>query len=203
MSTSFYAFGRRSPEFGEDPKKTRRLGAYLAFIDESGFLLIPTVRRTWAPRGKTPLLHHSYRRDRISTISALTISPRRGRLGLYVQFHRKNITGVEVLGFLRGLRRRLRGPIVVIWDGGSIHYRKLVQEYVRQCSGRLHVHRFPAYAPELNPAEYVWANAKRHLSNATPQDIDRLAVRVQRAMRRIARSQRLLQGCLRKSDLSF
>jgi transposase len=179
------------------------MGAYLAFVDESGFLLIPTVRRTWAPKGKTPLLHHSYRRDRISTISALTVSPRRARLGLYVQFHRKNITGVEVLGFLRGLRRHLRGPIVLVWDGGSIHYRKLVQDYVSQCSGRLQVHRFPGYAPELNPTEYVWTNAKRHLSNGTPKHIDQLAVRVQAAIRRIARSQRLLQGCLRKSTLSF
>lgn len=184
-------------------KKTRRMGAYLVFVDESGFLLIPTVRRTWAPRGKTPLLHHSYRRDRISTISALTVSPRRARLGLYVQFHRKNITGVDVVEFLRGLRRQLHGPIVLVWDGGSIHYRKLVQDYVRHCSGRLHVHRFPGYAPELNPTEYVWTNAKRYLSNGTPQDIDRLGVRVRAAIRRIARSQQLLQGCLRKSTLSF
>jgi len=184
-------------------KKTRRLGAYLAFVDESGFLLIPTVRRTWAPKGKTPLLHHSYRRDRISTISALTVSPRRARLGLYVQFHRKNITGVEVVGFLRGLQRHIPGPIVLLWDGGSIHRRRLVQDHVRRCSARLHVHRFPGYAPELNPTEYVWTNAKRHLSNGTPEDIDQLARRVQAALRRIARSQQLLRGCLRKSTLSF
>ncbi len=51
-------------------KKVQRLKAHLAFLDESGFLLIPTVRRTWAPRGQTPLLYHSYRRDRISTTAA-------------------------------------------------------------------------------------------------------------------------------------
>jgi hypothetical protein len=52
--------------------KTRRLGVYLDIMDESGFRLVPTVRRTWAPRGKTPLLYHSYRRDRISAVSGLT-----------------------------------------------------------------------------------------------------------------------------------
>ena len=57
-----------------DQEKTRRLGAYLASIDESGFLLIPTVRRTWAPRAKTPLLSHSYRRDRISTIRGIHLT---------------------------------------------------------------------------------------------------------------------------------
>jgi len=37
-------------------KNASRLGAHLVFVDESGFLLIPSVRRTWAPTGKTPLL---------------------------------------------------------------------------------------------------------------------------------------------------
>jgi transposase len=186
-----------------DQKKTRQLGAYLAFVDESGFLLIPTVRRTWAPRGQTPLLHHSYRRDRISTISALTVSPRRTKLGVYVRFHPKNITGVEVVEFLRGLLQHLPGRVVLIWDGGSIHYRCLVQDYVRRRRSRLHVYRFPAYAPELNPCEYVWTNSKRSLSNGTPEDIDKLAVRVRKAIRRVARSQQLLRGCLRRSALSF
>ena len=187
----------------DDQKKTRRLGAYLAFVDESGFLLIPTVRRTWAPRGKTPLLYHSYRRDRISTIAALTVSPSRRRLGVYVQFHRKNITGVEVISFLRGLLRHLLRPVVMIWDGGSIHTRRMVQEYVRRRSARLHVYRFPTYAPELNPAEQVWTNGKRSLSNGTPKDDDELAGRVRSAIRKVARSQRLLRGCIHKSGLFF
>jgi transposase len=186
-----------------DQKKTLRLGAYLAFVDESGFLLIPTVRRTWAPRGKTPLLYHSYRRDRISTIAALTVSPRRARLGVYVQFHPKNITGVEVIAFLRGLLRHLPGAVVLIWDGGSIHYRRLVQDYIRRRCARLHVFRFPSYAPELNPAEHVWTNSKRSLSNGTPEDADQLALRVRKAIRKVARSQQLLTGCLHKSTLFF
>jgi len=186
-----------------DQKKTRRLGAYLAFVDESGFLLIPTVRRTWAPRGKTPLLYHSYRRDRISTIAALTASPRRARLGVYVQFHSTNISGVEVVAFLHGLLRHLPGSVAVIWDGGPIHYRHLVQDYVRRRRARLHVYRFPAYAPELNPAEQIWTNGKRYMSNGTPGDIDELAGQVRLAIRRVARSQRLLRACVEKSGLSF
>jgi transposase len=185
----------------ENQKKTRRLGAYLAFVDESGFLLIPTVRRTWAPRGKTPVLRHSYRRDRISTISAVTVSPCQSKLGLYVRFHRKNITGVEVVEFLRALQRHLHKPIVLLWDGGPIHYRKLVQNYL--ATSRYHVYKFPAYAPELNPDEYVWTQSKRHLANATPRDVEELDKQVRKAIGRIARSPRLLRACLKGSDLSF
>jgi len=186
-----------------DQKKTRRLGAYLAFVDESGFLLIPTVRRTWAPRGKTPLLHHSYRRDRISAISALTVSPGGGRLGLYVGFHRQNITGVEILTFLRHLRRHLHRPIVLLWDGGSIHRRRIVTEYLAKSRSRFHVYRFPAYAPELNPAEYVWTQSKRYMANGTPKDIDELSEDLRRALGRVGSSQRLLKACLQMSTLSF
>lgn len=113
-------------------KKARRLGAHLVFLDESGFLLIPNVRKTWAPVGQTPILRHSYKRDRISAISAVTVSPSRKRLGLYFRFHTTNITGVEVIGFLRHLLRHLRGPIVLLWDGGTIHKRVIVKEFLRQ-----------------------------------------------------------------------
>ena len=54
------------------PKKARNEKAPLVFIDESGFFLNPLVRRTWAPRGKTPLLRRFGRhRDKVSTVAAL------------------------------------------------------------------------------------------------------------------------------------
>jgi hypothetical protein len=55
------------------------------------------VRKTWAPVGDTPIFKHSYSRERISAISAVTVSPSRKRLGLYFRFHSTNITGVEVI----------------------------------------------------------------------------------------------------------
>src|SRR5207249_8121652 len=108
------ATGRRSRTgsaiAGPRLKKARRLKAYLVFLDESGFLLLPTVRRTWAPRGETPLLRHRYRRDKVSAISAVTVSPRRHRCGLYAHSPCDNITQGEVALFLQLLLRHLAGP---------------------------------------------------------------------------------------------
>jgi transposase len=148
-------------------------------------------------------LRHSYRRDRISAISALTVSPCRGRTGLYVRFHRKNITGVEVVQFLRYLQRHLRRPIVLLWDGGPIHQRQMVKDYLAGSCARFHVYRFPAYAPELNPDEYVWTQTKRHLTNATPQDVDELSKGLRMAIRKLGSSQQLLKACLSMSSLFF
>ncbi|MFH1741892.1 MAG: transposase [bacterium] len=63
-----------------DKKNATRLGAHIVFVDESGFLLIPTVRKTWAPRGQTPIHRHRYRHDKISAISGISVSPNRKRL---------------------------------------------------------------------------------------------------------------------------
>ncbi|GAB4299086.1 MAG: hypothetical protein Kow0090_14560 [Myxococcota bacterium] len=97
------------------------MGAHIVFIDESGFLLIPSVRKTWAPRGKTPVIRHRYRRGRISVICGLSVSPKKKRLGFYFQLLDKNITAETVEGFLRRLLTHLGGHVIVIWDNARIH----------------------------------------------------------------------------------
>lgn len=176
------------------------MGAHLVFVDESGFLLIPSVRRTWAPRGQTPLLRHRQRRDRISVISGLSVSPRRRRVGLYFLLAPKNIQHPEVCTFLRDLLRHLRGPVIVIWDNGSIHggdaIRALQARYPR-----LHLYRFPGYAPELNPDEGVWQLAKRALANGRPDSQRELFRHLRSHLTRLQRSPSLLRGCVRGSGL--
>lgn len=67
-----------------DKKNAERLGAHIVFADESGFVLIPTVVKTWAPQGETPIHQHRQgRRDKISVISGISVSPKQRRLGLY------------------------------------------------------------------------------------------------------------------------
>jgi transposase len=181
-------------------KKATRLGAHLVFVDESGFLLIPSVRRTWAPRGQTPLLRHRQRRERISVISGLSVSPRRRRCGLYFLLSPKNIQHPEVCAFLRDLLRHLRGPVIVIWDNGTIHGGEAIRA-LQVRYPRLHLYRFPGYAPELNPDEGVWQLAKRALANGRPDSQRELFRHLRSHLSRLRRSPALLRGCVRGSDL--
>jgi transposase len=162
-----------APSLASHKKKARRLKAHLVFLDESGFLLIPNVRRTWAPRGETPVIHHRYRRDKVSAISAVSVSPQRQRLGLYMHFYQDNLTNSEVAIFLRDLLRHLRGPVVLLWDSGSIHKGDEVKQ-VLQDHLRLHCEPFPGYAPELNPDEWVWRHLKHELGNGRPDNLEEL-----------------------------
>jgi len=172
------------------------------FLDESGFLLIPNVRKTWAPVGCTPRVRHSYTRDKRSAISAVSVSPQRTRLGLYMHVHADNITGAEVVVFLRHLLRHLRGPVALLWDGGSIHKRDDVKVFLGR-NPRLHVHRFPPYAPELNPDEFVWTKLKHDLANGAPEHIRQLEAHLRRSFRRVHGSQQLLWSCILASDLPW
>jgi len=177
-------------------KNAARLGAHLVFIDESGFLLSPSVRRTWAPRGQTPILHHWQRHDRVSVISALTLSPRRHRCGLYVRCHPdENLHAADVCTFLRALLTHLRGPVIVLWDRIKIHRGPLIRALLERFP-RLRLESFPAYAPELNPDEHVWQLAKATLANGRPDDLRVLTRDVRTTLRRISASQRHLRACI-------
>jgi|SRR5262245_14005634 len=166
------------------PRIVRRAqdrNAHLVFLDESGFQLTPTVRRTWAPRGQQPVLDGWDRRDKISAISSLTISPKRQRPNLYFELLPDNaaVRAGHVVDYLRQLKAQLGGPFTVLWDGSRVHSKaRLVQEYLA-AHPEIEAATLPAYAPELNPDELVWAWSKYgRLSNLAAADLAALRERI-------------------------
>src|ERR1041385_2765241 len=104
-------------EFPRIVEQAQQRGASLVFLDESCYRLTPTVRRTLAPRGQTPILPCSEKRDKISAISAITLSPKQLRPGLFFELlpDKQNFHGEEVVAFLKQLKRHL-GRFTVVWD---------------------------------------------------------------------------------------
>jgi transposase len=184
-------------------KNATRLGAHVVFADESGFLLIPNVVRSWAPQGQTPIHRHRQgRRDKISVISGISVSPRRHRLGLYYLLFYDNIGQEEVCTFIRELLRCLRGPIIVLLDNSSTHKGAPLEQLLGQ-HRRLRIEHFPSYAPELNPDEGVWSLAKRELANSCPNDVDELMDYILGSIEGIRHSAKKLHGCIAQSELAF
>jgi len=148
--------------------------ARIALLDESGFLLSPTVRRTLAPRGQTPILDCSDRHDRLSVISAITLSPRALRVGLHFMLLSKdeNFHGEEVVLFLRQLKGEVGGAWTVVWDRSNIHSKsRVVRDWLAK-HPEVVVEDFPAHAPKTNPDEEVWSWTKYgKLSNLAPADV--------------------------------
>jgi putative transposase len=141
-----------------DKKKVRRQKAHLVLIDETGLFLNPLVRRSWAVRGKTPVIGgDGGHRKKVSVIGAVSVSPGARRVGLYFSTLPDGFfTAEAVVPFLRDLLKHLRGKVVVVWDGGSNHKGPLIRAFRRR-NKRLTRERLPAYAPDLNPVEVVWS----------------------------------------------
>jgi transposase len=162
-------------------QEARDRGAYLLWLDESCFQLTPTVRRTLAPRGQTPILTCWDKRDKISAISAITLTPRRHLPGLVFQLlpDKQNFHGAEVVAFLESVRRRLR-RFTVVWDRNGIHSRsKVVRAYLAK-HPEIVAEDFPGYAPELNPDELVWCWTKYgRLSNYAAPNLRELREQVE------------------------
>jgi transposase len=134
-------------------------------------MLQPVVRRTWAPRGQTPVQYSWDRRDRLSAISAITVSPQRQRLGLYFDLQDRNIVADDVERFVAALLRCLRHRIILVLDRWQVH-RSAARRLFKRFPGRVWVEWLPAYAPELNPDEQVWRHTKyADLANFLPADV--------------------------------
>jgi hypothetical protein len=92
-------------------------------MDESGLLMAPLVRRSWAPKGHPPVIRQKGGfREKVSVAGALWLPPSRDRLGLaYQTMVNGYFTNVEVAEFIGCAVEGLPGPVIAIWDGGSMH----------------------------------------------------------------------------------
>jgi transposase len=178
-------------------------GAYISFVDEAGFMLGPTVRRTFAPRGKTPVHRVSNPHGRISAIGAIMMSPARDRLDLLYGLLADNLNyqGRTVAQFVRTLRTRIAGPLTILWDRIPIHECEAVEEYLAEHKDVV-MEPFPPHAPELNPADGIWRYIKYdRLANFGPMDLGVLRETITTELKRLARRATLLQSFVRFTKL--
>jgi transposase len=141
-------------------------------------------RRTWAPRGQPPVQRAWDRYDRLSVISAITLSPTRRRLGLPFQIHDDNIRTAEAVAFVKQLRRQLGRPLIVVWDRWPVH-RSAAKRLTTSHPRSIEFEWLPAYAPELNPVESRWSHTKYgQLANFVPNDASQLKRSVRLALKK-------------------
>lgn len=184
-------------------KKNLGLKGTVVFIDETGFSERPPLRRTWGPRGKTPVVAvrgRSWRR--VSAIGGLAYRLDGSEARVFVCMHDDTIRTAEVRRFVSHLHRYLEGPVLLIWDGLNAHRSKAVRDCIAEY--RWDAERLPAYAPELNPVEALWSWTKSGaLANRGREDLAVLMDAVRRATRRVRRLPSVLGGMLAKAGLSL
>ena len=154
--------------------------------------------RTYAPVGQTPILRGWCTRDHLSAISAMSPEGK-----LYFHCQDRAINSADVVAFLEHLLREVPGQMVIIWDGAPIHRSHTIQKFLANgAAQRLHLERLPAYAPELNPDEGLWAHLKGvELRTLCCDDLPHLRHELRDAVKRVRRKLRIIQGCFRGAQL--
>lgn len=167
----------------------------------------PVVRRTWAPRGQTPILRRVGRyHTKVSIIGAICGKPGKPEsVRAYFRLHPgRNLDGASCREFLRQLLGNVKGPVIVVWDRLNAHRGAKVKAFAAKQNGHLTLRYFPPYAPELNPIETAWAYLKaKILANHAPADEDELFRSATSGICRTRRSRQLLCSFIRHSGLSF
>jgi len=198
------------PGVAADCANARTRRAWLCFVDESGVKLTPPVRRTWAPKGRTPVLRHPYRRGKQISMCGL------------VAYRHSDGDGEQVaawMGFdllegaydtrqfirvLDGLGHQLgHQPTTVIWDNLGAHHAGDLQDWAAT-QPWLELTYLPSYAPELDPVEGLWANLKGcELANRCCADRAELIATAQVGSIRVRRDPELLRSFLAGTGLTL
>jgi transposase len=177
-------------------KKARRHGKTIVFVDESGLSERPHRCRTWAPRGQTPVLQYHFGWKTLSAMAGITW------LRFYFQLFPGSIKAPQAIEFLQQLLRQIPGDLMVIWDGLAVHRSRAVRDFVAGQEGRIELQFLPAYAPELNPTEYIWGHLKQHeIPNFCPRDLAQLSSTALRCLRRMRRRPNLITAFWRQAGL--
>jgi transposase len=175
------------------------------FWDESGASLLPVTRRTWAPRGHTPVIRHHFKWKRASMAAGLCYGSHGG--GVQLAFHHQvgaYDTGT-LIGALEGLRGLLGGQkATLVWDGLPAHRSHAMRAWLGRQRSWLVVEPLPGYAPELNPVEPLWASLKgTELANLTGERLDEVVAAAEHGVQRIRRTPHLAYSFLRHCGLSL
>ena len=178
--------------------------AHVVLIDESGALLLPLVRRTWAPRGHPPQMpYRAKHRQRVSIVAALSLPPHQRHRSLYFRTYKNSyVNQKREAHFLKALLRQIRGNVIVVWDGGPMHRGEYIRAVLAR-NPRLTIEPLPPYAPDLNPIEALWNHLKYHeLANFTPDNVAELHGQIVTRLRKTKRSQSRLQSFLKATPLA-
>lgn len=172
-------------------------GRAIVLCDLSGFYLsLPTVVRTYAPVGQTPVPHEHLTRDHLS--SAMSGTTLEGKL--YMIEQERAFEGEDAVGFLKRPMRRIGGKVSVIWDGSPIHRGRAVKDFLASgAAGRLRLEQSPGYAPDLNPDEGIWKHLECvELKDLCCRSLEELRVELRKAKERLRHKRDVILGCLRQ-----
>jgi transposase len=145
--------------------EARAAGAKIFFVDEAHFRADGDLHGKWVLKGQPALVDSTCPRwgEKASDYSAVCLETG--------ETEHMELTGTSSsatsAAFLRQLRANHAEPLIVIWDNGPAHGGEAVRDYLATPEQALRAIRLPAYRPDCNPDEAIWAWAREEVTANT------------------------------------
>lgn len=180
-------------------RQAKRDKAEVFFWDESGFRADAVHGKTWAAKGRTPVVHRPGQRQSISAASAVN-----SKGAFWFETYEGALTGELFVTLLKNMMAERDRPVRLVVDGLPAHKKAVVKRYVESTEGRLTLHFLPGYAPDLNPDELVWSHAKRTGVARDPlRKGEKLRDRVDAKLRSVADDPNLVRSFFKHPSVAY
>ncbi|MEV6535784.1 transposase [Streptomyces sp. NPDC051639] len=197
-------------DLGGGKRARAACGGWICFENEAEFTGPPPRGRTWGRRGVTPVVTVSGRRSgRLSVAGLIAVRPgSRTQLCHRLRVHRdgknerRSMGEHDYIRLLDGVHQLVKAPIVLVWDRLNTHVSRAMRKMIDERDW-LTVFLLPAYSPELNPVEGLWAHVKRSLANLASVALDRLEALVRNRLKRLQYRPAVLNGFLAGTGLDL
>jgi transposase len=168
----------------------KRSAADIYFWDESGFRADTVHGKTWAAKGKTPVIARPGQRQSISAASAVN-----AKGGFWFATYQGALNAELFIELLKRMMKGRKNPVHLVVDGLPAHKKLNVRQYIESTNGKLTMHVLPGYAPDLNPDELVWRYVKRTGVARNPlRAAEKLEIRIDGQLREMQKNRRLVRS---------
>jgi transposase len=189
LATSYPVIARRA--------KTMR--AVIYWGDETGISNQDQIGRSYAPKGRTPVVARTAKRITQSMISAVS---NRGLMRFML--YQGALAADRFLAFLRRLVRDAGRKVVLIVDNLKVHKAGKVQAWVESHAHEIELFHLPPYAPDHNPSEYLNNDLKQQLrQRPQPASKEELVGRTRSVLRAIQRSPQRIRAYFRPEPVRY
>lgn len=144
------------------------------------------------------MLQHSFNWKQLSAIAGLSFWQ------FYFRFFPGAIRSEQIIEFLGALRRQIKRPMLIIWDGVATHRSRKVKTWLDALDGHIAIARLPPYAPELNPVEAIWGYLKKHeIANLCLNTIGEVGQFARNRLKSMQRRPHLVTAFWKQAELAF
>lgn len=116
---------------------------------------------------------------------------------------RRSFAEADYATLLSAAHQQLQAPIMLIWDNLNTHRSATMRGFIAAHADWLTVASLPAYAPELNPTEGVWAQLKSSVGNLAACSLDPLTSMIRTRLKRLQYRPDCLTGFLTETGLTL